>query len=156
MLKKDHAFIPSAPLVNTNGVNGNGGGMIARAATTVAPRLTRTFTCARRFGFTNLVSPASPAFRPIQNVSAAPTLDPIVASSGYSQNRSGFRAAMMMTTKSMPSGKKKIMDASSTPINTTPPGVRKYPRTEKKNLRTPHPQQIGSRPGDLSHSVVTI
>ena len=83
-----------------------------------------------RDGLTSRASPCSPTFRPIQNVTAAPMTEPTVARIAYSQNSSGFRAARMMTTKSMPSGRKKIIDESSAPRRTSPDGVRKYPSNE--------------------------
>ena len=67
-------------LVSTNAVNGNGGGMIASAATVIAaPWPTRSCTRLSRDGFTNLASPCSPTFRPTQNVPAAPMIEPSVA-----------------------------------------------------------------------------
>jgi hypothetical protein len=51
--------------------------------------------------------------------------EPTVARTAYSQNRSGLRAARMMTAKSIPSGRKKISDESSAPIRIRPAGVKK-------------------------------
>ena len=92
----------------------NGAAIRPRRSTRFEPR-----------GLTNRDSPFSPAFLPIQNVPAAPTSEPIVASIAYSQNSSGFRAVMMMTTKSIPSGRKNTIEASSMPMRTMPTGVRK-------------------------------
>jgi hypothetical protein len=62
---------------------------------------------------------------PTQKVPAAPISDPAVASSAWSQKISGLRAAMMITTKSIPRGRKNTIDASSTPMRTMPKGLRK-------------------------------
>ena len=70
-------------------------------------------------------SPCSPIFRPSQNVPAAPIIEPSVASSVYNQNNSGRRATSRTTTKSIPSGRKKMSDESSAAIRTRPVGVRK-------------------------------
>src|SRR5258708_24109838 len=42
---------------------------------------------------------------------------------------------MMITTKSIPSGRKNTTEPSRTPMRTRPKGVRKVPRMEKKNAR---------------------
>src|SRR5258708_36144244 len=42
---------------------------------------------------------------------------------------------MMITTKSIPSGRKNTTEPSRTPMRTRPKGVRKEPRMEKKNAR---------------------
>src|SRR5258708_21509176 len=42
---------------------------------------------------------------------------------------------MMITTKSIPSGRKNTTEPSRTPMRTRPKGVRKEPRIEKKNAR---------------------
>ena len=49
----------------------------------------------------------------------------MVESTAYNQKSCGLRAAMMIVTKSIPSGRKKTIDASSTPMATSPAGVRK-------------------------------
>ena len=87
----------------------------------------RRWTRFSRDGLTIFSSPFSPSFRPSQKVAAAPAIAPMVARTAYSQNSSGLRAAMMMTTKSIPSGRKNTSEESSRPIATTPAGVRKYP-----------------------------
>src|SRR5215204_1320786 len=87
-----HGFTRQAPLVSRNAVNGNGGGMMPRAATMNAGLLfTRCSTRRRVEGLSRRASPASPTFRPIQNVSDAPVMDPTAASTAYIQNRSGLR-----------------------------------------------------------------
>src|SRR5687767_4783975 len=81
VLRNFHELTLSAPLVRTKAVNGNGGGIIDRAAMLMtAPVVTRCWMRVNRGGLTSRARPCLPSFHPSQNVTDAPTTEPAVAS----------------------------------------------------------------------------